>query len=84
MAKHRDQELISLARTEIGAWRPQSGPDFRDLIARSGEAWRRPVAAAAALGAAGLALMLALGLMLVLLGPLLPGTEALRQHLIAR
>jgi hypothetical protein len=45
-------------------------------------AWRAPVALASAIGAASVAILLLVSVAMVLLGPALPGGEAVRAHLV--
>jgi len=71
-------------RSELGAWQPSRGPDLRDLLLRADRhGWRRPLFVASLTGTGALALLLAVALALVGLNSLFPGTESLREHLLA-
>jgi hypothetical protein len=72
-----------MLRGEVDGWVPYRGPDVHDLIVRAQRrAWRAPVALASAIGAASLAVLLALSLATVLLGPTLPGGDVVKAHLM--
>ena len=80
----RDPQFEEALRSEVGAWTPVRGPDAHDLMLRAGHhAWRAPVALASAIGAASLAVLLLLSVAMVLLGPALPGGEAVKAHLVS-
>jgi hypothetical protein len=79
----RDPRFEDALRGEVGAWTPARGPDVRDLMMRvEHRAWRAPVALASAIGAASVAILLLVSVAMVLLGPALPGGEAVRAHLV--
>jgi hypothetical protein len=79
----RDQEFHHTLRAEVGGWTPYRGPDVHDLMVRAERHARRaPVALASAIGAASVAILLVLSLAMVLLGPALPGGEAVKAHLV--
>jgi hypothetical protein len=79
-----DSVLVGTVRTEVAAWQPRRGPDLADLMRRADHSWRRPVAFASSVGAAGLALLLLLSMVMVVLAPAIPGGEVIKQHLVAR
>lgn len=60
-----DSEVVAALRAEVSAWRPGRVPDLLELTDRLADSWRRPVAFASALGAAGLAMVLLLSLVVV-------------------
>lgn len=60
-----DSEVVAAFRAEVSAWRPGHVPDLVELTDRLADSWRRPVAFASALGAAGLAVLLLLSLVVV-------------------
>ena len=80
-----DSQFEEALRSEVGAWTPGRGPDAHDLMVRAEHhhAWRAPVALASAIGAASLAVLLLLSVAMVLLGPALPGGEAVKAHLVS-
>lgn len=71
-------------RNEVGAWRSQRGPDFRDLMRRADRSWQRPIMMLSTAGAAALALVLLAAVMLVITAPAMPAAETIREHLLAR
>jgi hypothetical protein len=79
-----DSVLVGTVRTEVAGWQPRRGPDLADLMRRADHSWRRPVALASSVGAAGLALLLLLSMVMVVLAPAIPGGEVIKQHLVAR
>jgi hypothetical protein len=79
-----DSVLVGTVRTEVAGWQPRRGPDLADLMRRADHSWRRPVAFASSVGAAGLALLLLLSMVMVVLAPAIPGGEVIKQHLVAR
>jgi hypothetical protein len=64
-AEHNDSDVVAAFRAEVSAWRPGHVPDLVELTDRLADSWRRPVAFASALGAAGLAMLLLLSLVVV-------------------
>jgi hypothetical protein len=79
-----DPSFRSALRSEVAAWEPPHGPDLADLVLRADHSWRRPIALASSLGAAALALILLLSVLMVALAPAIPGGEVIKQHLVAR
>jgi hypothetical protein len=78
-----DTNLEHALRGEINGWTPYRGPDVLDLMVRAERrALRAPVALASAIGAASVAVLLALSVAMVLLGPTLPGGEVVKAHLV--
>ncbi len=78
-----ERDVIELLRAEVDAWRPQDVPSLVEVIRRVEGHWRRPVALASALGAAVLAAVLLVSVLLLAVGPAIPGGETIRSHLIA-
>ena len=75
--------MESTVRDEIGRWRSQRGPDFRDLMTRADRSWQRPIMVLSTAGAAALALVLLAAVMLVITAPPLAAAESIRAHLLA-
>jgi hypothetical protein len=77
-----DSDMLATLRTEVGAWRPRRVPNLVELTRPAADAWQRPVALASALGAAALAFVLALSLVVVTLVPSSIGwADVVRDHL---
>lgn len=53
-----DSEVVSALRAEVTGWRPRRVPDLVELTRPLADSWQRPVAVASALGAAALAIVL--------------------------
>jgi hypothetical protein len=82
---HHDEELISAYRSEVETWRPARVPDLPLLVGRAARQWGRPVAFASTLGAAALAVVLVLSIVVVVVLPAsLPGMTFIRDHLVTR
>lgn len=64
-----DTDVLAAFRTEVTAWRPRHVPDLVELTLPRADHWRRPVALASALGAAALAIVLMLSLLVVAVVP---------------
>jgi hypothetical protein len=82
--EENDPVLAGTMRTEVAAWQPHRGPDLADLMQRADHSWRRPVAFASSVGAAALAVLLLLSMLMVVLAPAIPGGEVIKEHLVAR
>jgi len=81
--EHTDSDVVTALRAEVSAWRPNHVPDLVELTDRLADSWRRPVALASALGAAGLAALLLLSLVVVALATANVGwAGAVKDHLI--
>jgi hypothetical protein len=65
--QHTDDEVVTALGAEVSAWRPRRVPDLVELTDRLADSWRRPVALASALGAAALAIVLVVSLVVVAL-----------------
>lgn len=77
-----DTDVLATLRAEVGAWRPERVPNLLELTRPADDAWQRPVALASALGAAALAVVLALSLVVVTLVPSSIGwADVVRDHL---
>jgi hypothetical protein len=71
-------------RSEVGAWTARRVPDLLDLTSRHDRVWQRPVALAAGMGAAALAVLLMLSAAVAIFGPALgPGGGEIAARLIA-
>jgi len=80
---HNDSDVLTALRAEVSAWRPKRVPDLVELTDRLAESWQRPVALASALGAAGLAMLLLLSLVVVALATANVGwAGSVKDHLI--
>jgi len=78
-----DDEVVTALRAEVSAWRPKRVPDLVELTDRLADSWRRPVALASALGAAALAIVLVVSLVVVALATANVGwAGAVKNHLI--
>ena len=81
--EHNDSDVLAALRAEVSAWRPRRVPDLVELTDRLAESWQRPVALASALGAAGLAMLLLLSLVVVALATANVGwAGSVKDHLI--
>lgn len=65
--EHTDSDVMAALHAEVSAWRPRRVPDLVELTDRLADSWRRPVAIASTLGAAGLAMLLLVSLVVVAL-----------------
>jgi hypothetical protein len=65
--EHTDRDVVSALKVEVDTWRPGRVPDLVELTDRLADSWRRPVAIASGLGAAGLAVLLLVSLFVVAL-----------------
>jgi hypothetical protein len=81
--RRSERDPIELLRAEVDTWRPQGVPDLIRVMGRAEGHWRRPVALASALGAAVLAVVLLVSVILLAVSPAIPGGETIRSHLIA-
>jgi hypothetical protein len=78
-----DSEVVAAFRAEVSAWRPRRVPDLVELTERLADSWQRPVALASAFGAAGLAVLLVLSLVVVALATANVGwAGTVKDHLI--
>jgi hypothetical protein len=77
-----EHDLVELLRAEVGAWRPREIPNLVDVVRGTGGHWRRPVALASVLGAAVLAVVLVVSVLLLAVSPAIPGGETIRAHLV--
>lgn len=78
-----DSDVVAAFRTEVSAWRPGRVPDLVELTDRLADSWRRPVAFASALGAACLATLLLLSLVVVALATANVGwAGTVKDHLV--
>ena len=81
--EHSDSDVVTALRAEVSAWRPGRVPDLVELTDRLAESWRRPVAVASALGAACLAMLLLVSLVVVALATTNVGwAGTVKDHLI--
>ena len=81
--EHTDSDVVAALRAEVSAWRPGRVPDLVELTDRLAESWRRPVAVASALGAACLAMLLLVSLVVVALATANVGwAGTVKDHLI--
>jgi hypothetical protein len=81
--EHTDSDVVAAIHAEVSAWRPSRVPDLVELTDRLADSWRRPVAMASALGAAGLAVLLLLSLVVVGLATANVGwAGSVKDHLI--
>lgn len=64
-----ETEVVAALRSELSGWRPRRVPDLIELTRPSPDSWQRPVAFASAFGAAGLAVVLILAVLLVVVTP---------------
>ena len=81
--EHSDSDVVTALRAEVSAWRPGRVPDLVELTDRLAESWRRPVAVASALGAACLAMLLLVSLVVVALATANVGwAGTVKDHLI--
>ena len=81
--EHTDSDVVTALHAEVSAWRPSRVPDLVELTDRLADSWRRPVAMASALGAAGLAVLLLLSLVVVGLATANVGwAGSVKDHLI--
>lgn len=60
-----DTEVVAALQSEVSGWRPNRVPDLLELTSRLSDSWQRPVMLASALGAAALAVVLVLSLVVV-------------------
>lgn len=81
--QHPDHHVRTALRSELEGWRARRGPDLCDLLHRAERAWTRPVFRASLAGTAGVALLLAVCVGAIALGPALPQGDVIRQHLLA-
>jgi hypothetical protein len=78
-----DSEVVAAVRAEVSEWHPSRVPNLVELTDRLADSWRRPVALASALGAAALAVLLLLSLVVVAEAPANLGwAAAVKDHLI--
>ena len=78
-----DADVVALLRTEVAGWRPRHVPSLVE-VTRPSEDWQRPVMLASALGAAALAIVLVLSLVVVTIVPADIGwADTMRDHLTA-
>ena len=75
-------ELREALSGVIAGWHPPGGPDFRHLLDRSAQTWRPTVGRMFTLASTVLATLLVLGVLVLMLGSLLPEGDQLRSHLI--
>lgn len=81
--EHTDSDVVTALHAEVSTWRPGRVPDLVELTDRLADAWRRPVAIASALGAAGLAVLLLVSLFVVALATANVGwADSVKDHLI--
>ncbi|HYW24313.1 MAG TPA: hypothetical protein VE953_09105 [Terriglobales bacterium] len=81
--EHTDSDVVSALRAEVSAWRPRQVPDLVELTDRLADSWRRPVALASAFGAAALATLLLVSLVVVALATANVGwAGTVKDHLI--
>lgn len=81
--EHTDSDVVAALSAEVSAWRPRRVPDLIELTDRLADSWRRPVAIASALGAAGLAVLLLVSLVVVALATANVGwAGSVKDHLI--
>jgi hypothetical protein len=81
--EHTDSDVVTALRAEVSAWRPSRVPDLVELTDRLADSWRRPVALASAFGAAGLAMLLILSLVVVALATANVGwAGTVKDHLV--
>lgn len=77
-----ESDVVAALHAEVSAWRPRRVPDLVELTRPVADSWQRPVALASALGAAALAVVLALSLVVVAVVPADMGwAGAVRDHL---
>jgi len=77
-----DGEFVSTFRAEVSGWRPRRVPDLVELTRPLAESWQRPVAVASALGAAALAVVLLVSVVVVMAVPADIGwAGVIRDHL---
>jgi hypothetical protein len=67
--RNKDDDVLTALHAEVADWRPRRVPNLVELTRPYGDSWQRPVALASGLGAAALAIVLVLSVMLVLLVP---------------
>ena len=78
-----DGQVVAALRAEVSRWQPRRVPDLVELTRPHAHAWQRPVALASALGAAGLAIVLVISMVVVLLGTANIGwAGVVKEHLI--
>jgi hypothetical protein len=78
-----DSDVVAAVRAEVSGWHPSRVPDLVELTDRLADSWRRPVAFASALGAAALAVLLLLSLVVVAEAPANMGwAGTVRDHLL--
>ena len=81
--EHSDSDVVAALHAEFKAWRPRRTPDLVELTDRLADSWRRPVAIASAMGAAGLAMLLLVSLVVVALATANVGwAGSVKDHLI--
>jgi hypothetical protein len=81
--EHTDSDVLAALHAEVSAWRPRRVPDLVELTDRLAGSWRRPVAIASGLGAAGLAALLLVSLVVVALATANVGwAGSVKDHLI--
>jgi hypothetical protein len=80
----QDPEFSAALCAELREWSPRRGPDIHDLMLRAEHhaAWRAPVALASTFGVAALVALLVVSLVVVALGPAIPGGDLVRSHLV--
>jgi hypothetical protein len=77
-----DAEVIAAFESEVSAWRPTRVPDLLELTRPLADSWQRPVMLASALGAAALAVVLVMALVVVTAVPADIGwAGTMRDHL---
>ena len=78
-----DAEVIAALRSEVSGWNPASVPHLADLTRPPEPAWQRPVALASSVGAAALAIVLLISVVVVLTVPAHMGwAGTVRDHLV--